>query len=231
MQRPARSAVLELRAVSTAPGGPQREEPNHGAPSADQWRLEGQRAVAGPWHVSRRISVRWLLLLSWLLLTSSACGSGSWTRESEPLRGSETLLASDPELEVLLRANTSHTGRVTVFVSLPGVALPATSPEPELDIPMNDFEDGETATELVVAELVLEDARSFVRLPGTGGGLSVRCPGERCDDADSRLLVRIVASADVPDAGVFVEWSALAETFGDGTRIPGDAQATLSERN
>jgi hypothetical protein len=44
------------------------------------------------------------------------------------------------------------------------------------------------------------------------------------------LAVRLVSTAEVPESGVFVKWSALAETFGDGTTTPEEAEATLSER-
>src|SRR5690606_41827179 len=80
---------------------------------------------------------------------------------------------------------------------------------------------------LAMAELILDDAHSHVTLPGPGGQLSVRCPGERCAGDEARLSVRLLSGAEIDASGLFVQWAAYAETFGRGAKVPEDAQATL----
>lgn len=149
-----------------------------------------------------------LITVSVLGSATLACGSGSWSVESEPVDSSVSLLEGASESETLLRADTSHRGRVHVLVNLPGVT--------------------DTEQKLVVAELILDEAHSLLTLPGSGGRLSALCPGERCRRDEARLTLRLLAEAELPDTGVFVEWTAHAETFGDGSATPDAARAEIS---
>lgn len=167
-----------------------------------------------------------------LVLVSSAafgtgCGPGNWSVESEPVDGSVTLLASEDEETILLTLDTTHAGRANVFVSLPGRVKEKPADDPDLDIPL-DGSDGESASgSLVAAELALDDGHSLITLPGVGGRLSVTCPGERCRNSEATLSLRALDSADIPEEGLFLRWEATAETFGEGSIAPEDAEATI----
>lgn len=146
---------------------------------------------------------------------NAGCASDNWSVESEPIESSMTLLEGNSEVERVLVAETSHAGRIHATVNLPGA-------------PVARGDDGEgDPVPLVMAELILDDAHSHVTLPGTGGQLSVRCPGERCAGDEARLSVRLLSGAEIDDSGLFVQWAAYAETFGRGAKVPEDAQATL----
>lgn len=166
-----------------------------------------------------------------VLATSSAlgagCGPGNWSVESEPVDGSVTLLASEDEATIVLTLDTTYAGRVNVFVSLPGRVKEEPAEDPDLDIPL-DGSDGEASEgSLVAAELALGDGHSLITLPGVGGRLSVTCPGERCSKDEATLSLRVLDSADVPEEGLFLRWEATAETFGEGSATPDDAEATI----
>lgn len=155
------------------------------------------------------------LAISCSVVCGTGCASESWSIESEPVESSLTLLEGDTEIERVLVAETSHAGRINASVNLPGAA----------SVQSNDGSDGPAA--LVVAELVLDDAHSHVTLPGSGGHLSVLCPGERCAGDEARLTVRLLSNAEIDSSGLFVEWEARAETFGEGAKAPADAEASL----
>ena len=155
------------------------------------------------------------LLACSTLFGGAACGTGSWSVESEPVESSLTLLEGETEFEQVLVAETSHEGRINASVNLPGARSAPSG------------EDSETPAPLVVAELILDDAHSHVTLPGSGGQLSVRCPGERCDGDQARLTLRLLDSAEIDRSGLFVRWEARAETFGEGTEAPANAEARL----
>lgn len=161
------------------------------------------------------------------LALSTGCGPGYWSVESEPEEGSFTLLDTEAQSEIVLVVETSHAGRINAFVTLPGVATPRQDEDPDVAVPVDEFEQDPVTGPLVVAELVLGDESSLIQLPGVGGGLSVRCPGERCDNDEGTLTLRVLDGADVPSDGLFVTWEARAETFGEGSATPTDAEATL----
>lgn len=157
-----------------------------------------------------------------------ACAEPSWSVESESLSGSLTLLDGATQANYEFVADTSHRGRVRAVVTLPGVALPTPEPTPDVDVPTSEVEQASEPSRLVVAELSLDEAHSLVRLPGSGGELSVPCPGDSCAGDVAQLLVRALDDADLGSRGVTVNWSVFAETFGSGDTAPADAQAMLS---
>lgn len=169
-----------------------------------------------------------VLLLACLSLPSfTACGEPTWSTESSPVSGSLTLIDGASTAEYEFVADTSHAGRVRAVVLLPGVAVPASEPEPDVNVPVSDAEPDPASPRLVAAELSLGDAHSLVTLPGSGGELSVPCPGETCADDTARLLIRALDDAELGSRGVIVNWSVFAETFGSGEATPDDALATL----
>lgn len=158
---------------------------------------------------------------------SAGCGPGNWSVESEPVDGSVTLLASEDEETIVFTLDTTYAGRANVFVSLPGRVKEDPADDPDLDIPLDgsDAEVGDGS--LVAAELTMDDAHSLITLPGVGGLLSVTCPGERCSKDEATLSLRVLDSAEVPEEGLFMRWEATAETFGEGSAAPDDAEATI----
>jgi len=155
------------------------------------------------------------------------CGPGNWSVESEPVDGSVTLLASEDEETIELRVDTTHAGRVNVFVSLPGRVKEEPEEDPDLDIPLDGSDDAAASGSLVAAELSLGDGHSLITLPGVGGRLSVACPEERCSKDEATLSLRVLDNADVPEEGLFLRWEATAETFGEGAATPQDAEASI----
>lgn len=157
----------------------------------------------------------------------TGCGPGNWSVESDPVSGSVTLLATEDEENIVLTLDTTHSGRANVFVSLPGRTKQEPAENPDLDIPLEGSDGDSGDGSLVVAELTLDDARSFITLPGVGGRLSVTCPGERCSKDQAALSLRVLDNADVPEEGLFMRWEATAETFGEGSAVPEGAEATI----
>lgn len=157
----------------------------------------------------------------------TGCGPGNWSVESEPVAGSVTLLASEDEETIVLTVDTNYAGRANVFVSLPGRVKQEPAEDPDLDIPLEGSDGASGDGSLVAAELALDDAHSLITLPGVGGLLSVTCAGERCSKDEVTLSLRVLDSADVPDEGLFMRWEATAETFGEGSVAPEDAEATI----
>lgn len=166
-----------------------------------------------------------------VVVTASAavagCGPGSWSVESDPVTGSVTLLASEDEETIVFTVDTTHAGRANAFVSLPGRVKPAPAEDPDLGIPLEGSDDQAGDGSLVAAELALGDAHSLITLPGVGGRLSVTCPGARCAKDEATLTLRVLDDADVPKEGLFLRWEARAETFGEGSVAPDDAEASI----
>lgn len=165
--------------------------------------------------------------LALVALSATGCGPGNWSVESEPVDGSVTLLATEAEETIELSIETTYAGRANVFVTLPGYVKAMPDDDPDLGIPLEGDDDEVTDDALVAAELVLDDAHSLITLPGVGGRLSVVCPGERCAKAEATLTLRVLDSAEVPQEGLFLRWEATAETFGEGSAAPEDAEASV----
>ncbi len=158
---------------------------------------------------------------------AAGCGPGNWSVESEPVDGSVTLLASEDEATIVFTVDTTYAGRANAFVSLPGRVKQDPAKDPDLGIPLDGSDSGSGDGSLVAAELVMDDGHSLITLPGVGGLLSVTCPGERCSKEEATLSLRVLDSADVPKEGLFMRWEATAETFGEGSVAPEDAEATI----
>jgi len=160
-------------------------------------------------------------------ISTTGCGPGSnWSVESEPVDGSVTLLSAEAEETIVLTVVTTHAGRANAFVSLPGVVKDEPAEDPDLDIPLEGSDDAPSGS-LVAAELVLGDGHSLIMLPGVGGQLSVACPGARCAREEATLSLRVLDNAAVPEEGLFLRWEATAETFGEGSAAPDDAEASV----
>jgi len=160
-------------------------------------------------------------------ISATGCGPGNWSVESEPVDGSVTLLNAEAEETIVLTVDTTYAGRANVFVSLPGVVKDEPPEDPDLDIPLEGSDGDGSSGSLVAAELALGDGHSLITLPGVGGQLSVACPGVRCAKEEATLSLRVLDNADVPEAGLFLRWEATAETFGEGSVAPDDAEATV----
>lgn len=168
-----------------------------------------------------------LALFAASLGSATGCGPGNWSVESEPVDGSVTLLTSEAEETIVLTFDTTYAGRANAFVSLPGVVKDGPTDDPDLDIPLDGSDDDGSSGSLVAAELALGDGHSLITLPGVGGQLSVACPGARCDKQAATLSLRVLDSANVPEEGLFLRWQATAETFGEGSAAPDDAEASV----
>jgi hypothetical protein len=112
-------------------------------------------------------------------------------------------------------------------VTLPGYVKQMPDADPDLGVPIEGSKDEVTDESLVAVELVLDDAYSALTLPGVGGRMSVVCPGERCAKDEATLTLRVLDSAEVPEEGLFLRWEAIAETFGEGSAAPEDAEASV----
>ena len=168
-----------------------------------------------------------LALLVASLGSAMGCGPGNWSVESEPVNGSVTLLTSEAEETIVLTFDTTYAGRANVFVSLPGVIKDEPADDPDLGIPLDGSDDDGSSGSLVSVELALGEGHSLITLPGVGGQLSVACPGARCSKDEATLSLRALDNADVPKEGLFLRWEATAETFGEGSVAPDDAEASV----